>query len=276
MTVATADSASRYPTRHTVTGDLIRAARLWRVWLRMGLQDVRRRFRRSVVGVGWIFLNLGIMIAAVGVVYGALLGQELRAFLPFLTVGLVAWGYITASVVEGGQAFIASEGYVKQIGLPIYVYVFRFFVSITTTAMISSLAYLVVAGVFRVGWSWGTLWVIPGIALLTVVSLLLITIFAYLTTRFRDAAYMAAAGLQVLFYVTPVLWPHRLLRERGLAWAVELNPLYHLLEVVRYPLLESAPAAARNYAVVALLTLALLAIAWWLARIFHRRIVYFL
>jgi len=276
VTVAlTATPASRYA-RHTLSGDLIRAAQLWRIWLRMGLQDVRRRFRRSVVGAGWIFLNLGITVAAVGVIYGALFGQEMRTFLPFLTVGLVSWGYLTASVVEGGQAFIASEGYVKQIGLPIYVYVFRFFVSITTTAMISSLAYVVVAGVFRVGWSWGTLWVIPGIALLTLVSLLLITIFAYLTTRFRDAAYMASAGLQVLFYVTPVLWPHRLLRERGLAWAVELNPLYHVLEVVRYPLLQSEPAAARNYAVVALLALGLLVTAWWLARIYHRRIVYFL
>jgi len=276
MSVATANRGARAATRHTVWGDLIRAARLWRIWLRLGLQDVRRRFRRSVIGTSWIFLNLGIMITAVGVIYGALLGQELRTFLPFLTVGLISWGYITSSVVEGGQAFIASEGYVKQIGLPLYVYVFRFFVSITTTAAISSLAYVVVAAVFRVGWRWGTLWVIPGIALLTLISLLLVTIFAYVTTRFRDAAYMAAAGLQVLFYVTPVLWPHRLLRERGLAWAVELNPLYHLLEVVRYPLLESEPAAPRNYAVGVALALALFVIAWWLARMLHRRIVYFL
>ena len=277
MTVAISPKrAPPYVARHTVLGDLVQALRLWRIWVRMGLQDVRRRFRRSVVGAGWIFLNLGIMISAVGFIYGALLGQDLQTFLPFLTVGLVSWGYITSSVVEGGQAFIASEGYVKQIGLPIYVYVFRFFVSITTTAMISSLAYLVVAAVFRVGLRWGTLWALPGVALLSLVSLLLITIFAYLTTRFRDAAYMAAAGLQVMFYVTPVLWPHELLRARGLGWAVELNPLYHLLEVVRHPLLQSEPATGHNYGVAGVLTLGLLALAVSLARRYHHRIVYFL
>jgi len=276
VSAAERGDAVRPGTRHTVAGDLIRSLSLWRIWTRMGLQDVRRRFRRSVIGASWIFLNLGITIAAVGFIYGALLGQDLRTFLPFLTAGLVSWGYITASVVEGGQAFIASEGYVKQIGLPIYVYVLRFFVSITVTAMISSLAYLLVAGVFRIGWSWGTLWVVPGIVLLTTASLLLIAIFAYLTTRFRDAAYMAAAALQVWFYVTPVLWPHELLRARGLAWAVELNPLYHLLEVVRHPLLFSEPAPAHSYVIVLLLLTALAVTAWWLARLLHRRIVYFL
>src|SRR5262249_31738487 len=96
--------------RLLVVRDVIQVVRLLPMWLRLGLQGVRLRFRRSVLGVGWIFINLAVMLLAIGVVYGKLLGQDIAGFLPFLTVGVVAWGYLTSSILEGGNAFIVSEG----------------------------------------------------------------------------------------------------------------------------------------------------------------------
>jgi ABC-type polysaccharide/polyol phosphate export permease len=87
---------------------------------------------------------------------------------------------------------------------------------------------------------------------------------------------MAAAALQVLFYVTPVIWRREMLRSHGLDWVVRINPLYHLLEVVRRPLLESQPAPAASYLVTLLLVAVLTGSAWLTARVYHRRIVYFL
>jgi len=57
-----------------------------------------------------------------------------RGFIPYLTSGLILWGYLTSSIVEGGNAFTNAEGYIKQISLPIYVYVFRSFVTIGLNA----------------------------------------------------------------------------------------------------------------------------------------------
>src|SRR5262249_59346507 len=101
-----------------VVKDVIQALRLWPVWLQLGVQDVRLRFRRSVLGVGWIFINLAVVLLAIGAVYGKLLGQDMAGFLPFLTIGLVAWGYLTSSIVEGGNAFIASAGDIQPIRVP--------------------------------------------------------------------------------------------------------------------------------------------------------------
>src|SRR4030067_1928177 len=175
-------------TNRKVFEEVIQAARLWPIWLRIGLQDIRMRYRRSAVGVGWIFINLAIMIIAVGIVYGNLLGQELKEFLPFLTIGLISWGYITSSIVEGGNAFVISEGYIKQIGLPIYIYIFRFLVSITITMLISLPAYLVIAFIYSVQFGLGTLWALLGFVLLSIVSFLMIAIFSHLNARFRDAS----------------------------------------------------------------------------------------
>ena len=262
--------------KYLILQDVVHAVRLWPIWVRLGLQDMRLRFRRSALGIGWIFLNLVIMLLAIGFIYSKLLGQDLKEFLPFLTVGLVMWGYITASVVEGGNAFIAAEGYIKQIGLPIYIYIFRLFVSVSLTMLISFLAFIVVGLAYEVQFSLGVLWAGGGLVLIGLVSILLITIFAHLNARFRDISHIASVVLQVTFYVTPIIWPPEMLRQRGVSWVIDWNPFYHLLEVVRRPLLYSVPAAIHNYLCVGLFIFLLTAVTGIVTWRFHRRLVYFL
>jgi lipopolysaccharide transport system permease protein len=254
--------------------DVVRAAGLWRIWARLGVQDVRLRFRRSSLGVSWIFVNLAVMVLAIGFIYANLLGQPTREFIPYLTIGLILWNYLTSSIVEGGNAFISSEGYIKQISLPIYVYIFRAFVSIGLTALVALSAFLLVALLYRVPIGPGTLLAVPGLMLMMVTSLLLVTIFAHLNTRFRDVAHLASAGMQVLFFVTPVLFPAELLRKRSLSLVIDLNPMYHLLEVVRHPLVAAGPADWRSYAVAALCIAVLAAVASAVIGFYHRRIVF--
>jgi ABC-type polysaccharide/polyol phosphate export permease len=252
------------------------AISLWRVWWRLGLQDLRLRFRRSVLGIGWILVQLVVTILAVGVVYGSLLGQNLGTFLPFLTAGLVVWGFLTATIVEGGQALVASEGYIKQIGLPIHVYVMRFFVVVAISSAINFLAYAIVAAVYRVPVGWGLLWVIPGLALLGVVGLFLMVIFSHVNARYRDTTHLASVALQVMFYVTPVIWPPDMLRNRPLGWIVDVNPLYHVLEVIRQPLLASHAATGSNYLVGVAVAACLGILASIVVARYSRRIVYLL
>jgi ABC-type polysaccharide/polyol phosphate export permease len=254
--------------------DVVRALGLWRIWARLGVQDVRLRFRRSVLGVSWIFVNLTVMVLAIGFIYGNLLGQPMREFIPYLMIGLILWNYLTSSIVEGGNAFINSEGYIKQISLPIYLYIFRAFVSIGLSALVALGAFLIVALVYRVPVGPGTLLAVPGLMLMMITSLLLVTIFAHLNTRFRDVAHLAAVGMQVLFYVTPVIFPAELLRNRSLSLVIDLNPMYHLLEVVRHPLLAAGPADWRSYVVTALFIAVLAALASGIIGFYHRRIVF--
>jgi len=252
-----------------------RSAALWQIWTRLGIQDVRLKFRRSSIGAAWIFVNLTVMVLSIGFVYANLLGQDTHEFIPYLTIGMILWGYLTNSIVEGGSAFILSEGYIRQISLPIYVYIFRSFVSITVTMLITMLAFVIVAVVYRLPVGPATLLAIPGLLMVMTIALLLIAIFAHLNARFRDVAHMAAVGMQVLFYVTPVIFPASLLlRRRDLTLVVELNPLYHLLEVVRQPLLHAAPAAWQSYAAVGVVLIILFAASAAVIGAFQRRIVF--
>lgn len=256
-------------------GAVVQSASLWHIWTRLGLQDVRLKFRRSAIGPAWPFVNLAVMVLSIGFIYANLLGQQPRAFIPYLTIGMILWAYLTNSIVDGGGAFIHAEGYIKQISLPIYVYIFRSFVSITLTMLITMGAFVIVAVVYRLPVTPATLLAIPGLLMMMATTLLLITIFAHLNARFRDVAHMATVGMQVLFYVTPVLFPAELLRHRrDLSLVIELNPMYHLLEVVRQPLLNGMAAGWHSYAAVAAIIIVLGAAAAGVIAAFQRRIVF--
>jgi ABC-type polysaccharide/polyol phosphate export permease len=254
---------------------VVRSAALWQIWTRLGLQDVRLKFRRSAIGAAWPFVNLAVMVLSIGFIYANLLGQHPREFIPYLTIGMILWTYLTNSIVDGGNAFIHAEGYIKQISLPIYVYIFRSFVSISLTTLITMGAFAIVAVIYGLPIGPGTLLAVPGLLLVMATSLLLITIFAHLNARFRDVAHMATVGMQVLFYVTPVIFPAALLRHRrDLALVIDLNPLYHLLEVVRQPLLHASPAAWQSYAAVGGVVVVLALGAAAVIGAFQRRIVF--
>src|SRR5690606_22496463 len=85
------------------------------LWLSLGWQDIKQRYRRSVLGPFWITIATGVQAAAMSILYAALLGQPLREYLPCVTVGLIVWNVIQASILEGSDVFIANEGLIKQL-----------------------------------------------------------------------------------------------------------------------------------------------------------------
>ena len=57
--------------------DLVRGARAHHLWGLLGWQDIRRRYRRSILGPFWITISMGVFVAALGTLYGALLKVEI-------------------------------------------------------------------------------------------------------------------------------------------------------------------------------------------------------
>jgi len=123
--------------------------------------------------------------------------------------------------------------------------------------------------------SWLALISIPGLLLLVVNLTWIALIFGVICARYRDLPQIVGSILQVLFYLTPVMWMPSLLPQRAGLYLLDLNPAYHLLEIVRSPLLGDLPTTM-NWAVS--VTLAL--IGWSLTLTvygrYKRRIAYWL
>lgn len=236
--------------KHPLT-EYIGAARLWRVWLHMGVQDIKGRFRNSALGPLWILINMSATIGAVGLIFGKLFHQPMEEFLPFLTLGLAIWGFITAALTEGGTAFVNAEGYIKQFAFPKVTYLYRAMVPYLAVFAIGIAVFFVVAIAYQRPFSWGALWVVPFLLLFVVINFFHLVIVAHVGSRFRDLPHMLTGLMQIGFYVTPVMYTVTMLHERGLDFIYRINPLYYVMEIVRYPLLNS-DAPPKDVTLVAL------------------------
>src|SRR6202051_1205821 len=87
--VSQANLALKARIARTISEEVVSGFRIWRVWGIMGWDDIRQRYRRSVLGPFWITLSTGIFILLLGVIYSRLFKMDVANYLPFLTVGFV-------------------------------------------------------------------------------------------------------------------------------------------------------------------------------------------
>ena len=112
---------------------------------------------------------------------------------------------------------------------------------------------------------------LPGFVLLCLNGLWLGMIVALLSSRFHDVPFIIGNLLQITFFGTPILWPVESLGDKQLI--ADLNPVHHLIDLVRGPLLGEAPLVSSWLVAIALLVLGSAA-AMLLFRRVSRRIVY--
>ncbi|TAK87954.1 MAG: ABC transporter permease [Betaproteobacteria bacterium] len=252
--------------------DLWHALRYPDLWVLLGWQDIRQRYRRSMLGPFWLTISTGVMVIALGFVYASIFRQPIDEYLPYLAAGLVIWSFIAGTVTEGCQTFIASEGIIKQIRVPLFTHVMRVvwrnFIILCHNAVI----IVAVVAIFLPANALATLALaIPALVLLILTMGWITLLVGMFSARFRDIPQIVTNILQLMFFLTPIIWHPSLLPGRNRV--VLLNPLYHMVEIVRAPLLGKMPGAATWIAVGVMG-----AIGWILAallfRQFRRRIAY--
>lgn len=255
--------------------DIVAAARRYPLVGMLGWQDVRQRYRRSALGPFWLTISMGVMIGTIGVVFGQIFNAPMTEFLPFLAAGMIMWAFMSSVISEGCTGFISAEGIIKQLPIPLFVHLLRMIwrnvLILGHNLVILPLVFLAVGKPL----SLVALLSVPGFFLVAVNLAWVALILAVLCARYRDLPQIVGSILQVVFYLTPIMWMPSLLPQRAALYLLELNPIFHLLEIVRAPLLGQLPSVT-NWLVSSVLAL----IGWGLALAIYgrykRRIAYWL
>ena len=275
-TLSTAELVLQGPEPHKVQlafRDMGRGLALWRLWVRLGWNDIVQRYRRSILGPFWLTISTAIMVVALGFVYATIFNMALAEFIPFLCVGLLIWGLVSSIITEAGGLFTGSESYIKQIRLPYSLYVYRFIWSKLIILAHHFVIYLGVLFYFLISPGWDGLFAILGLCLLIINGAFATLYLGIVSARFRDIPQIVASFIQVVFFITPIMWKPELLKEH--AYIATLNPFYHLIEVVRAPLLGAVPSLT-NYGVVAVVTMLNIALGFTFLTRYRVRISYWI
>ena len=169
-----------------IAEDLIAGFRAWRIWTVMGWDDIRQRYRRSVIGPFWITLSMGVFILLLGVIYSRLFNTPLEHYLPYLTVGYIVWGFISSTTTEACNAFHESGRIIKQIKLPYSIYVMRVIWRNFIVFLHTVVIYIPIAIFFKVSVGPVTLLALPALLLVVLNQTWLAVVIGILSTRYRD------------------------------------------------------------------------------------------
>ena len=230
------------------------------LWGHLGWQDIKQRYRRSVIGPLWITISMAVTAGALGGLYSQLFNQPIGTFMPYVTVGFMIWYFISACVTEGTETFIANEGLIRFLPAPLMIYVFRtvwrqaLFFAHNLAVYVVVLAiffpeldepYQMIrpSGVMHPGLSWTALLAIPAFLMIVINGLWVTLLFGIVATRFRDIPPVVQSFMQLFFTMTPIIWTPDLLNMGSSSGAKEavktlakLNPFYHFIEIFRAPL----------------------------------------
>nr|WP_242010521.1 ABC transporter permease [Acetobacter musti] len=203
---------------------------LFRLGWMLGWLDIKLRYRGSMLGPFWMTISTAVLVGSMGVLYAALFHIELRVYLPFLSFSLVLWALLGSTVSEGCATFTRSAGLIHAVRMPFSTHVLR----VTVRNFLTFLHSVgVIAIVFMIFHITPTLnWQIPASLMLWGVDLYAITLLVgVLGARFRDIPPVSASVMQILFFVTPVLWKPDLIYT-GRQYML-LDPCFPFLEIIR-------------------------------------------
>lgn len=241
----------------------------------LGWQDVKDTYQRSTLGPLWITVGLGVQIATIGLVFGLIFEADAFEYLPFLGISLVLWTYIVSTITDSTNAFTQSQQLIKQVDVPSYLPIIRVFSknSVIFAHNFSIVALIMVVFSRKPGLE--LLLLIPGLLVVAWVMIAVSTIAGIVSARYRDLSPIISSILMVSFYVTPIIWMPSDLPKQFREPILAFNPFFHLMDLIRGPLLGSVPSLTSWLVGLGILTI-FSGLALLITRRYAWKIVYWL
>jgi lipopolysaccharide transport system permease protein len=246
-------------------------------WLSLVRMDLRTRYRRSLLGVGWSLLQPLAMTAIFCVVFAVLLHATVAEFIPNVLTGMVCWNFIVACGVVGCQCFLLGESYIRQCPLPLALYPLRtslgalFHLTMGLGVVIGFCSALVgFPGTIPI------LSLIPTLVLMFVFGWALAALSGTFNVFFQDTQHLAEVGFQMLFYMTPIIYRLQDVQHHPLSWLLNFNPVLPFLTLVRAALIEGRVPSAGEYLLAAAIATSLAALATALLGRMQKRLIFYL
>lgn len=258
---------------HIAIQDIIRGLQETGLAAYLAWGDIRQRYVRTMLGPLWIVLSTGVWFSAMGFVMANLFNQSLAQYLPFLISGLLVWMLISTAIAEGTQVLISSAPLISSFSIPIFTHFIRFTLRTYIIFLHNLIILLIVFIIFPPPLTAATFLILPGFLLNMLILSGAAVFLSLVNLRYRDTNLAVASALQILPFITPIFWERGMLSNHR--WIADINPFYHMVQIMRAPLLGEAPDLL-SWIVTALMAVGLLALAFVFFVRYRHRIIFWL
>lgn len=235
-----------------VLRDLLEGLSMWRVWMTLSYLDIKRRYRRTLIGPWWTSLSHGIFICAMGFLFAKLWKIDIETYLPYLASGFVGWLYVASLITDSCTVFTTNGAIMHQTRMPYSFFVYNY-VCRNLLVMAHHLAiYTFIVIFFPVSFNLNTLLLIPGLILVSLTGAWFMFLTGTIVARFRDVQQIVLSFLQIVMFITPIFWPEKMIQGNLRYFIIEPNIIFHAVSVIRLPLLGQAPTLTNWLAMIGL------------------------
>jgi ABC-type polysaccharide/polyol phosphate export permease len=245
-------------------------------WMSLVKAELQRRYRRSILGLGWSLLQPVSMTLVLGMIYRGAFNISFWDFAPLLLTGLSFWNFFNTTVLAGCQSLVISESYIRQEPVPLAIFPLRTVLTAGFHFLISlSLAVTVEWFVHGPRPLLPMLMLLPTLVLLFVFGWAVALVAGFVHVYFPDTQHLAEVGLPILMFLTPVIWPPSMLFERpSLSLLIRFNPLAALLEMIRDPIMHGHVASLGSMGIAVAFIGGIVLLAMCLVARLERRIIF--
>lgn len=195
-------------------------------------RDFKAKYKRSVLGMLWSFLNPLLTMLVQYIVFSNLFKFDIAYFPVYLLSGVIMFNAFSESCGMTLSSITGNAALITKVYMPKYVYPLTRTLSSAINLLISLIPLLAVALISGLVPTKAWLLVIIALVLLVVFSLGFGMLLSSLMVFFRDTQFLWGVISMIWMYLTPIFYPVSILPEK-LMWVLKANPLYYYIQIVR-------------------------------------------
>jgi homopolymeric O-antigen transport system permease protein len=196
-------------------------------------RELKARYRGSVLGFFWSFVNPLLLLSIYTFVFSTILPSpdpRTKPMAVFMFCGILPWTWFQISLLDASSSLIAGGNLIKKVLFPAEI--------LPIVSVLSNMVHFFLGLVILVAFMVGTKhfpdlrdlgWFPVVVVVQLILTLALALALSALTVHFRDIRDLLSNLLQFLFFATPIIYPYLLDTVQKYLWLMRLNPLYHLI-----------------------------------------------
>lgn len=228
-------------------------------------RDFKTKYKRSVLGVFWSFLNPLLTMLVLYFVFSNIFRFDIAHYPVYLLIGIVAFNFFNEACSMSLMSILGNAGLITKVYMPKYIYPLTRTMSSAVNLAISLIPLVLICLVTGVEFHKSAVLAFYFLACLIMFSLGLGILLSAAMVFFRDVQYLWSVISMMWMYATPIFYPESILPEE-FKFVLDINPIYYFLKSMRMCILDGISPEPRMYMLCFVIALGMLLIGAFVFR----------
>ncbi len=239
------------------------------------IRDFKTKYKRSVLGMFWSFLNPLLLMLVLYIVFSTLFRSSIANFSVYLLTGIVCWNFFSEATSMCLSSITGNASLIMKVYVPKYMYPFSRSVSSLVNLTLSLIPLFIVLVITRTRFTLKFLLLPYPILCLFLFSLGMGLILASIMVFFRDTQFLWGVVSTLWMYLTPIFYDVNIIPAK-LMTMYKMNPLYHILRIFRVLLINGVSPEPKAYLLCFIASVVPFLIGVWIFKKTQDRFVLYL